>query len=200
MSSLQELLFTAGFILVRVGPNDVHTVRKELQQIEAVRIAHPLLGPDDLICYVEANPPQQFRRTINRGIRKLMDAGLIEHTETLMIATDMDARGYGGKEDEPTAAAAWLFCDVSVSDPQEVIKELKQKELVVDAHPVLGRYDFIAYIQARSMDELMRVINEDIRQVKGIKNTDTRLVWTAVAKSSPSRERDKQKRISMPTG
>jgi DNA-binding Lrp family transcriptional regulator len=198
MSQMEEHFFSAGYVLIRAGAHDVHTVREELSKVDGVRIAHALIGPDDLICYVETYDPSQFRRMLNRGIRQLINAGLIEHTETLIILSDK-GRGYSGEENKPAPAAAWLLCDVSVNDPETVIDELLTKKGVVNAHPVLGRYDMIAYVEATSTDELMRILDEDIRTVKGIKSTDTRLVLMKIAKELPSRNRDRQRPLKVST-
>jgi DNA-binding Lrp family transcriptional regulator len=191
MSAMEEHFFSAGYVLVRAGVQDVHTVRDELLKVDGVRIAHPLIGPDDLICYVETYDPSQFRKTLNKGIRRLVKDGLIEHTETMIILAEK-GRGYSGAENKPAPAAAWLLCDVEVDDPETVIEELLTKRGVVNAHPVLGRYDMIAYVEAGSMDDLIRILDDDIRHVNGIKSTDTRLVLMKIAKDAPPRDRTKQ--------
>ncbi|MGA8612851.1 MAG: Lrp/AsnC ligand binding domain-containing protein [Xanthobacteraceae bacterium] len=198
MSQMEEHFFSAGYVLIRAGAHDVHSVREELLKVDGVRIAHALIGPDDLICYVETYDPTQFRKMLNQGIRRLINAGLVEHTETMIILSDK-GRGYSGEENKPAPAAAWLFCDVSVNDPETVIDELLTKKGVVNAHPVLGRYDMIAYVEATSTDELMRILDEDIRHVKGIKSTDTRLVLMKIAKDLPARNRDKQRPLNVST-
>ena len=66
----------------------------------------------------------------------------------------MDIRA---QENRPAPAAAWLLRDVSVDDPESVIAELLKVPGVVNAHPVLGRYDMIVYkAEAASTDELMQ--------------------------------------------
>jgi hypothetical protein len=193
--SLTDNIFSAGYVLIRAGNHDVHTIRDELLKIEGVWIAHALIGPDDLICYVDRAEPSLLRKTLNQGIRRMMTSGMIEHTETLIIFGN-NGSGYSGEENKPAPAAAWLLCDVSVSDPEIVIKELRDKKLVVNAHPVLGRYDMIAYVEATSMDELMRILDEDIRHIEGIRSTDTRLVLMKLDRALPARARGRQLGVS----
>jgi len=199
MALMEEHFFSAGYVLVRAGAHDVHAIREELLKVDGVRIAHPLIGPDDLICYVETHDPADFRSTLNRGIRNLVKNGTIEHTETMIILAEK-GHGYSGDENKPAPAAAWLLCEVSVNDPEAVIDELLTRPGVVNAHPVLGRYDMIAYVEAASMEELMRILDDDIRHVKGIKSTDTRLVLMRVAKEAPARKREKQKAFGVSGG
>jgi DNA-binding Lrp family transcriptional regulator len=200
MSLIPEYIFSAGFVLIK-SSSDPLRVREELLKLDSVRIAHPLAGPDNLICYVETYDPTLFRKELNQGIRALIDNGLIEHTETLVILSNMDGRGYSREQNNPAPAAAWLLCDVSVHDPETVIKELQTKKGVVNAHPVLGRYDLIAYVQAGSMDQLMRILDQDVRQIPGIRSIDTRLVrlWDIPANGSSSRDGDNQKRLGVST-
>jgi len=179
-------IFTAGFVVVQLGTHDVHDVRQKLLQSGGVRIAHPLIGPDDLICYLETDSPSAFRSALDKEIRKLIDDGLIEHTETMMILAG-EGTGYDGTENNPARAAAWLFCDISVGDPSPVVKKLKAVKGIRNAHPVIGRYDVIAYVEADSMDELMQILDEDIRHVTEIKRTDTRLVLMKTTKDMPAR-------------
>jgi DNA-binding Lrp family transcriptional regulator len=191
MASIEDLFFSAGYVLVRTGAQNVHIVREELLKVEGLRIVHPLLGPDDLICYLETHNPARFRAALNRGVRRLVNNGLIKHTETMIILAEK-GRGYSGAENRPAPAAAWLLCDVEVDDPEIVVESLLGINGVVNAHPILGRHDLVAYIEAPSMDELMRILDEDVRQIAGIKRTDTRLVLMKLARAVPSRERENQ--------
>jgi DNA-binding Lrp family transcriptional regulator len=194
MSLMAEHLFSAGYVLVRAGDHDVHTLRNELLKVDGVRIAHALIGPEDLICYVETYDAARFRKALNHGIRHLITTGHIERTETMVILSDK-GKGYSGRENTPAPAAAWLLCDVSVNDPETVIDELMTKKGVVNAHPVLGRCDMIAYVEAASMDELLRILDDDIRHVKGIRSTDTRLVLTNLAEEVAERNNGRKSGI-----
>jgi hypothetical protein len=185
-------LFTAGYVLIRAGTHDVHDLRAKLLQVDGVKVAHALIGPDDLICYLETADHLGFRHALDRGVRKLMDEGLIDHTETMMILGD-EGTGYSGEENKPAPAAAWLFCDIAVGDPGPVVKKLKSVDGVVNAHPVIGRYDLIAYVEAQSLDGLMKILDEDIRHVQELKSSDTRLVLMKVTRDMPAR--DKGRRI-----
>jgi|ERR1051325_3241537 DNA-binding Lrp family transcriptional regulator len=192
--SIDEI-FTAGYIVIRAGTHDVHEVRDRLLKVEGVRVAHALIGPDDLICYLESSNHLQFRMALDKGIRKLIDEGLIEHTETMMILAD-EGTGYSGDENKPAPASAWLFCDISVGEPGPVTRKLKEVAGVVNAHPVIGRYDMIAYVEAQSLEALMRILDEDIRMVKEIKSTDTRLVLMKTVREAPVRDRAKERRLA----
>lgn len=201
MSLMEDHIFSAGYVLIRAATGaDPFRVRDELSNLDVVRIAHTLEGPDNLICYIESYNPHSFRTMLNKGIRRLIDSGLIEHTETLVILSEK-GKGYTGKENSPMPASAWLLCDVSVNDPETVIVELRTKKGFVNAHPVLGRYDMVAYFAAASMGELRRILDQDIPQIKGIRTIDTRLVsvWNNPANESSHRDGDNQKHLGVPT-
>ena len=73
-----------------------------------------------------------------------------------MIVLAENGRGYSESENGSVPAAAWLLCDIAVGDPKIVIDELFAIREVVNAHPVLGRYDLVVYVEAASMNELAR--------------------------------------------
>jgi hypothetical protein len=145
-----------------------------LLKVDGVKLAHALTGPDDLICYIEAYNPPGFKKTLDQSVRSLITSEVIQHTETLIILAD---RGLScsGEENNPAPAAAWIFCNTAASDAETAVDELMAKKGVVNAHPLLGRYDMIAYVEAFSLGELMQIV-DGVRQTKGILSTDTRLV------------------------
>ncbi len=71
---------------------------------------------------------------------------------------------------------AYVFVQISASDPLEVLTVLRQIPQVKQAHIVLGPIDCIAFIECTNHDELQQTIVE-IRWVKGVANTDTRYVY-----------------------
>ena len=185
---------TAGYVLLSVRTNDVHKVCSDLLAMEGVILAHPLIGPDDIICFVDTQEPDNFRVVLDKGVRQLVDVGVVEHTETMLILAD-EGRTYSGDENRPAPAAAWLFCDILVGDPKPVIRDLLDIAEVCNAHPVVGRYDIIAYVEAASMPELMGVLDDKIRHVRGIKKTDTRLVLMQLPREKLNRDREHQKAL-----
>jgi DNA-binding Lrp family transcriptional regulator len=182
----EEGAFSAGYVLVQTGSHDVYSVRDRLLKVRGVRIADPLFGPDDLICYLETYAFDDFRIALDRGIRELIDEGVIERTETMVVLPEREDRL--ARTEERLRSGAWLLCDLSVGNPQPVIDELLEFEAlgVVSAHPVLGRYDLVVRIKAASIVSLNRTLDEEIRQIKGIRRTDTRLVAIKPSDSSSS--------------
>ncbi len=71
---------------------------------------------------------------------------------------------------------AYVFIQISASDPLEVLTVLRQIPQVNQAHIVLGPIDCIAFIACTNQEELQQAIVE-IRWVKGVVNTDTRYVY-----------------------
>jgi len=189
-----DVPLTAGFVLLSIRANDVHTLRTELLGMEGVLVVHPLIGPDDLICFVDTTEPERFRVVLDKHVRGLIEAGKIERTETMMILAD-DGNAYSHDINRRSAAAAWIFCDISVGDPKPVVKELCGIEGVVNAHPVLGRCDIIAYVEADSARDLMKILDDEVRHVRGIRRTDTRLVLMEMNREVPERHRESQPRL-----
>ena len=177
MTELSDRVLSAGYILIRAGNGDVHDLQKRLLSVKGVKVVHPLIGPDDLICYLETHDPSNFRFALDKGIRRLIDEELIERTETLIILAERGDGFFGkSKEYQPAPAAAWLLCDLAQGDPQPIVDKLTKKFGVVSADPVLGRYDLVVHVEAKSLDALMEILDNSIRGVVGIRSTDTRLV------------------------
>jgi hypothetical protein len=191
---MRDVPFSAGYVMIEAGTEDVHGLRQKLLSIDAVRIAHALIGPDDMICFVDAQDPVSFRHAIDSQIRALIDSGNIRQTETLLIL-DRDGKGYSGEENRPAPAAAWLLSQVGIGNPQSVVDALLQIPGVRNAHSVLGRYDVIAYLEAASVVDLMRTLDLGIRKIPQIRRTDTRLVLMEIDVVLPDRNRSDQHRV-----
>ncbi len=71
---------------------------------------------------------------------------------------------------------AYLFIQISATDPLEVVRALRQLPAVQQAHVVLGPIDCIAFIECADHEELRETIIA-IRWVAGVVNTDTRYVY-----------------------
>lgn len=167
---------TAAYVLVRTA--HVQTAMQRLSGIENVRIAHALDGADNIICYIEATDYADFRQVLDGEIRKLIDDGIAEHTETMMILSERGT-GYTGKEGTHAASAAWLFCDISRAKPDYIANRMKMMLGVVNAHPVIGRYDIVAYAEAPTPAALTRVIDGDLAAIKEIVRKEVRMVSAA---------------------
>lgn len=65
------------------------------------------------------------------------------------------------------------------TDPEveeEFLEELKGIEGVVEAHSVYGIYDFIAKVEAPSMEKVKEIITWRIRRLKHLKSSVTLIV------------------------
>jgi len=68
---------------------------------------------------------------------------------------------------------AYILIQTEVGKPAQVAKELARIEAVVLAEDVTGPYDVIARAEARTLDDLGRLVLTKIQQVEGITRTVT---------------------------
>ena len=65
----------AAYVLLRIGTADAANIRQRLVKLPGVNLAHTLLGPDDLICYIEAEGIRGYNKVLNAEIRPFIDEG-----------------------------------------------------------------------------------------------------------------------------
>ena len=173
--------YMAGYILIDVGHGDVQRVVERLLQHPNVHRAHALLGPTDIIAFVEADGWESFIAILDRHVRGLIDDRLIRQTETRLV---VQSTGVGLKRSTGPApsGSAWVFIDVGVGDPEPVIRKLEAIDGVVRAHGVIGPCDIIAYLECQGWEDLMQVVDEQIGALPEITRTDTRLVLMGSAR------------------
>ncbi|MGI0118536.1 Lrp/AsnC ligand binding domain-containing protein [Zooshikella sp. RANM57] len=177
------------FILVDAGDNDVHKIREELLQIDEVVLVHCLIGPDDLICYGEADSLAALKEIVTFKLAHLIEDKFnpISHTQTSLSLEYFGEQLTAEKHGHPTNTAAWILADINISGAINISERLLSKHPEIkSAHALLGSHDTLFYVEAEDLDRLMEVIDDGVRILRGIGNegksvkalsrTDTRLV------------------------
>ena len=164
----------AAYVLVDIGPHDVEVVRQRLLSVDGVRLAHSLLGPNDIICYIWADTLPHLQDVLDKGVRQLIDDGLVERTETRIVL--MRAPKEPPDLAKPPRGSAWIFADISAGSIDSVVGELESIAGVEVVHGVVGLCDLILFVRAEDWDDLMEILDGELRHVSGIARTDTRLV------------------------
>src|SRR6266498_2203177 len=165
--------YMAGYILIDVGHGDVQRVVERLLQHPNVHRAHALLGPTDIIAFVEADGWESFIAILDRHVRGLIDDRLIRQTETRLV---VQSTGVGLKRSTGPApsGSAWVFIDVGVDDLHQVFPTLALQvgDDVARAHGAVGACDIIAYLECQGWEDLMQVVDEQIGALPEITRTD----------------------------
>lgn len=65
-----------------------------------------------------------------------------------------------------------MLVKVSSKLMAKFIKEVKNKEGVIDVYPVFGRFDAVVFIEGKNFPEMKNVVL-NIIQTKGIRSTET---------------------------
>jgi len=74
---------------------------------------------------------------------------------------------------------AFVLVNAEIGSEEEVLKELKKVEGVVEAYVVYGVYDVVAKIRADTMDKLKDVVTWHVRRLNKVRSTLTMIVVEA---------------------
>lgn len=68
-------------------------------------------------------------------------------------------------------AICFVFISADAKKVKEVFKKLNELSGIVELHPLLGEYDFIAKIETGEFNDLERIIIDSILSIEGVINT-----------------------------
>ena len=74
---------------------------------------------------------------------------------------------------------AFVLINAEIGSEEEVLKELKKVEGVVEAYVVYGVYDVVAKIRADTMDKLKDTVTWHVRRLNKVRSTLTMIVVEA---------------------
>jgi len=80
----------------------------------------------------------------------------------------------GGRE--RSMPMAFVLINAEIGSEEEVLKELKKVEGVVESYVVYGVYDVVAKIRADTMDKLKDVVTWHVRRLNKVRSTLTMIV------------------------
>jgi len=75
-----------------------------------------------------------------------------------------------------TMPMAFVLINAEIGSEEEVLKELKKVEGVVESYVVYGVYDVVAKIRADTMDKLKDVVTWHVRRLNKVRSTLTMIV------------------------
>ena len=107
------------------------------------------------------------RVTIDSHIRKMESSGVITgYTVTL------------GTEEFRHNISGWIMINVSANQEEEIIDKMISMPEITRLHTTNGRWDLAAEIQTSTLEAFDTAISR-LRQIHGIKNTDTSLLLSS---------------------
>ena len=106
------------------------------------------------------------RGTVTNRLRKLEDEGVIVGY-TVRLRPDA----------QPELIRAWMSIAVEGNRAREVIAALLGEPGVAGLHDTNGRWDLLAELEVRSMNDLSAVL-ERVRLISGIRSTETSIHLT----------------------
>ncbi|PSN83822.1 AsnC family transcriptional regulator [Candidatus Marsarchaeota G1 archaeon OSP_B] len=69
--------------------------------------------------------------------------------------------------------SAYILITTEVGSEDEVLETIKRLPSVKSVSIVYGAYDLVAYVEAPSMDEIKRLVSNEIRKIEKIRSTLT---------------------------
>ena len=100
---------------------------------------------------------------IHQRIGKIKRGGIIRQ---FTLRLDEKKLGYA------TCAFVGVFLDKN-SQYTDIIEKLKRIEEVVEAHYTTGQYGLFVKVYTKDNDHLMKVLNKEVQQIKGVTRTET---------------------------
>ena len=71
---------------------------------------------------------------------------------------------------------AFVLINVESGSEEEVLKQIKQSEGVIEAYYSYGVYDIIAKIKAETMEKLREAVSQRMRTVSKVRSTLTLII------------------------
>jgi len=70
-------------------------------------------------------------------------------------------------------ATAYVLINCELGSEEEIIKQLKNLEGVIEVHGTFGAYDILAKIESPTVETLREIITRNIRKIDQIRSTLT---------------------------
>jgi DNA-binding Lrp family transcriptional regulator len=77
-------------------------------------------------------------------------------------------------------AMAFVLINAEIGAEDEVLREVKKVEGIVEAYSVYGVYDIIAKVKANTMEKLKDIVTWRIRRLNKVKTTLTMIIIEAI--------------------
>jgi DNA-binding Lrp family transcriptional regulator len=71
---------------------------------------------------------------------------------------------------------AFVLFNTAMGGEENIIRDLKNLEEVIEGFRVYGIYDIIAKVESDTMDKVRKIITWKLRKLKGVKSTLTIIV------------------------
>ncbi len=68
---------------------------------------------------------------------------------------------------------AYVLINSEIAYTKQVVEQLREVSGLSEAHEVLGPYDIVAEVQAVDIESILRILQEEIRGIVGVRDTVT---------------------------
>jgi Lrp/AsnC family transcriptional regulator for asnA, asnC and gidA len=111
--------------------------------------------------------------TIQHRLKRMKEKGLVRFT----VIVEPEATGYG--------VMAVMLVQTDTEKHEEAKKALAALPEVTEVYSILGEYDLLIKVWAKSLEELNRTINDKIRDIDGIEDLTEMVMAERVKEDAP---------------
>ena len=162
-----------AYVLIVNKSGTEDSVISNLNHIPSITNTFGTFGAYDILTKLESSDEQGIQNAISKGIRKISN---IRSTLTLLVDEKQGISKTNEIEQEVLdahMAQAFITIHCSKSNESSVMKRLEEIPEVVEADILVGNYEIICKIAARTYNEISEIVSKKIRKIPGIKATIT---------------------------
>ena len=160
-----------AFVLISVDPAGIKKTSRYLLDLDKIENIHELYGQYDIIIKVVAEHRADLDDFCEDKIRHV--AG-IRGTQTLIVS---EAVKEGVKDTAGlNEAEAYMLIDVKHGKARSIAKRIARFQQVEGVHELYGQFDLIIKVKDLTKSKLEDFMQENIRSIKGIEDTETLVV------------------------
>jgi DNA-binding Lrp family transcriptional regulator len=160
-----------AFILISAGPSAIKDISDNLLSLDKVENIHELYGQYDILIKVATEKRSDLDDFAEENIRHL--AG-ITGTETLIVSETI--KESGTKTTGMNEAEVYMLINTKYGKKRKVAKKLAKFSQIESVHELYGQFDIIVKIKELDEKKLEDFIQNNIRSIRGIEDTETLVV------------------------
>jgi DNA-binding Lrp family transcriptional regulator len=160
-----------AFILISIDPSMIKKISQQLLPLDKIENIHELYGRYDLLLKVVTDKRAELDDFAEESIRHL--AG-IKGTETLVVSATL--KETGTKTTGMNEAEAYMLVNTKYGKKRKVAKKFARFSQIESVHELYGQFDIIIKVKELDERKLEDFIQNNIRSIKGIEDTETLVV------------------------
>jgi DNA-binding Lrp family transcriptional regulator len=160
-----------AFIMISTEPSMIKKISEHLLTLDRVKNIHELYGQFDIIVSVVTDKRSDLDDFAEESIRHLSG---VRRTETLVVSETI--KESGTKTTGLNEAEVYMLVNTKFGKKRKVAKKLAKFSQIESIHELYGQFDIIVKIKELDEKKLEDFIQNNIRSIRGIEDTETLVV------------------------